>query len=409
MIELKNSKLTYLGKAKDNRDRLALDCYIGAIQYKDNLGIWQDIAPKLVQSGNKYISEGVPYLIGFDSLGNRKEYPDRYDLSKYIDLPAMPLINKLSPKVLENRIVYVAPDFDITMGLGKTGTFLEVLFRKAPAFDKITLAADSVGFDIGQLLASKKDLGIPRPRLIDNSPEPIERMLDWSFKSGQLEVGFDMTGLVFPVLFKNSPLEVQVEAGTDDGFEREDTGEMWLAYVYTYENSSATQSQRRWAGRRFVSAEFPAQGTTIDVAYLRVYVYDTVYDDANFNIHFEELAAPATLTTDAFNITGRDRTEASVAWVADGVAAGGADWYNSPSLAGVGSPVQELFDAYSPTAIVVITRPNVNTSKLFKTYTYEQTGNVSGAILHLEWTEAGGQPYSSRVQGVQGMRTWGGF
>lgn len=387
MIELKNSKKTYLGKV-NGRNRYALDCTIGACQYKDNLGVWQDIAPKLVRSGNKYVSEGTPYLIEFDSKGGRREYPDRYDLSKYIDLPAIPLLKGIPRKVLEDRIVYTAPKFDLTMGLGKTKTFLEILFREAPAFDKITLGAKSVGLDIRKLLLSKQDLGIPRPRLIDSSEEPIERVLDWSFKSGQLEVGFDMTGLKFPVLFKNSPLDVQVAANEGDAHEQESTGTVSLLGSWVLSRSDTAAATRWWGGFRFVSGDFPASGTTIDVAYLRVYILNTTYDDANFNIHLEELAAPAVFTTDAFDITSRDRTENSTPWIADGIDTG-ADWYNSPDLSGVSSPVQEIFDSLSPTAIVVITRPNQDADKWLYVYSRDYNDNTKGAILHLEWAVGG--------------------
>lgn len=285
MIELKNSKKTYLGKTKDDRNKFALDCHIGAIQYKDNLGIWQGIAPRLVQSGNKYVSEGVPYLMEFDSLGGRREYPDKYDLSKYISLPAMPLFQNLPKTFYQDRIVFTAPKFDLTMGLGKTGTYLEILFREAPAFDKITLAAESVGFDISKLLSSKQDLGIPKPRLIDSSEEPIERMLDWSFKDGQLEVGFDMTGLTFPFLFKNSPLDVQVGASLDDAHEKESDGSMSTtgSSVLNYSHTSA--AGRQWGGYRFVSViTRPNQDV---VKSLLVYSYDQAGNVSGAILHLE--------------------------------------------------------------------------------------------------------------------------
>ena len=193
---------------------------------------------------------------------------------------------------------------------------------------------------------------------------------------------------VYPV-FIDPTLEVQVGASADDAFEIEDTGAIDLTSTIIYIWSNTTAANRYWGGFRFVSAEFPTLGTTIDVAYLKGYVQSTSYDDVNFNIHFEELAAPAAFTTDAGNITARDRTEASVAWIADGI---GAGWKNSPSLCGVGSPAQELFDAYSPTAIVVIVRPNADVAKQLRIFSQDQAPNNLGAILHLEWTVATAPP-----------------
>lgn len=182
-------------------------------------------------------------------------------------------------------------------------------------------------------------------------------------------------------------LEVQVGASEDDAEEIENDGSMYLDVVIV-RIMSGDASTRRWSGFRFVSEEFPPQGTTIDVAYLRGYLYSASYDDANFNLHFEELAAPLAFTIDKFNITSRDRTEASVPWIADGIAAGGVGWYNSPSLCGVGSPIQELFDAYSPTAIVAIARPNQDVAKHLRFRTWDEASHLLGAILHLEWEEA---------------------
>lgn len=190
--------------------------------------------------------------------------------------------------------------------------------------------------------------------------------------------------------FEGLPLEVQVGASDDDADEWEISGAAYLTSTYIRNRSDTSNSLRYWGGYRFVSAEFPAQGTTIDVAYLRVLPYSTDYDDANFNIHFEELAAPAAFADITFNITTRDRTENSVPWVADGIYTG--ELVNSPSLCGVGSPAQEIFDAFSPTTMVVITRPNTDAAKYLRVFSYDQSGNVSGAILHLEWEEAPAVP-----------------
>lgn len=184
-------------------------------------------------------------------------------------------------------------------------------------------------------------------------------------------------------------LDPQVGASTDDAFEVEDPGTVTVDSASIPIWSSTGANSRYWGGFRFVSGGFPTSGTTIDVAYLRVYIFSDGSDDANFNIHFEELAAPAAFTTANTNITSRDRTETSVPWIADGIAAGGVGWYNSPDLSGVGSPAQELFDAYSPSAIVVIIRPNQDATKGFSAYAWDYDDNTWGAILHLEWTAVG--------------------
>jgi hypothetical protein len=51
MIEIKNSKTTYLGKASGG-DRYALDAFIGAVQMGEPEGLWQDIKPCLVRDAD---------------------------------------------------------------------------------------------------------------------------------------------------------------------------------------------------------------------------------------------------------------------------------------------------------------------------------------------------------------------
>jgi len=176
---------------------------------------------------------------------------------------------------------------------------------------------------------------------------------------------------------------VQVGASFDDAHESESSRTMDRVGAEVRNNSNTDATYRTWGGYRFVSAEFPESGTTIDVAYLTGNIYSASYDDANINIHFEELAAPAAFSGTGGDITDRDRTENSAEWIANSI---GTGWKNSPSLCGVGSPIQEIFDSLSPTAIVVITRPNQDVNKSVRFYSWDFTGNASGAKLYLEWS-----------------------
>ena len=47
MIELSNSKKTYLGKAPDGRNKFALDCHVGAVQMRETGKEWEDIDPTI--------------------------------------------------------------------------------------------------------------------------------------------------------------------------------------------------------------------------------------------------------------------------------------------------------------------------------------------------------------------------
>ncbi|MFO7810903.1 MAG: hypothetical protein R6V47_05985 [Candidatus Delongbacteria bacterium] len=180
-------------------------------------------------------------------------------------------------------------------------------------------------------------------------------------------------------------LDLQVGANLGDVHEAESSGGIQdITSVY---HMSKTTPARYWGAHRWTSASLPAQGDTIDVAYVELYVYSTLYDDPNINLHFEKAAAPAQFSTDDYDVTGRTRTTDSVSWVANSI---GSGWKQSPSLV---DPLQEVIDAYSPTALALICRPNTDASKRLYTYAYNQ-GSTYGAKLHIEYT---GQPEISNT------------
>ena len=178
-------------------------------------------------------------------------------------------------------------------------------------------------------------------------------------------------------------LDLQVDASADDAYEQESDGvtNTTLDRLRVISGTSA----RYWGGLRFHGA-LPAVGSTITVAYIEVYLYSTSYDDANFDIHAEPLAAPPAFTTGTNNITARTRTTASASWVGDTL---GTGWKTSPSIVSV---IQELVDSLTPTAIILILKPKTNTGKIMNLRSWDEASNVLGAKLHLEWTEGGAAP-----------------
>ncbi len=100
-------------------------------------------------------------------------------------------------------------------------------------------------------------------------------------------------------------------------------------------------------------------------------------------LHFEKAASPAAMGSSNYDIQNRSRTTASISWVADGL---GVGWETSPDVT---TPLQEVVDAYTPTAIVFIGRPNQDATKKLQTYSYEQ-GSTYGAKLDIDYTAGGG-------------------
>lgn len=80
------------------------------------------------------------------------------------------------------------------------------------------------------------------------------------------------------------------------------------------------------------------KGQVITAATVQVYVQTTTYDDPDGSIYCEATDAPAHFTTDASDITDRDRSANSTVWQASGI---GAGWKTSPDFA---DAVQEIAD-----------------------------------------------------------------
>ncbi len=398
MLELRNSKTISSGG-----NRYAIDAFIGAVQMSEDGQVWHDIKPGLVRDNDGWHVEGAPYYAELKDDGTRLFCPDRNERSRYFRLPTSSLLAplaknvrstpaKLDGQLLPNQIVMTYAEWaDIIVGFTNTGMTFSVLFKEAPTGEfeeRFIFDAETAGLDINELLLEKRGLGIPRPRLIDSKVDAEERWLDWTFKNGQLELGFDLTGLKFPVLLQNTSIDEQVGTGTDDGYERESNGVMYVdGATYIRHESYTTSAYRYWGSTRWDGISI-AQGSTIDVCYHEGYVYDDAVDDANFNIHFEKAASPATLTSDVYNITSRTRTAASSSWIEDSVASGGSGWYGSAiSLI---TPLQEVVNAYYITAVNIITRPNTDAYKQYRFRPYESGDNTYGAKIHIEYTESGG-------------------
>lgn len=83
-------------------------------------------------------------------------------------------------------------------------------------------------------------------------------------------------------------------------------------------NSSTVSAQRHSALFRFTDVGIP-QGSTIDSATFRVYVDNATLDNANLDIHCEDIGNSVALDTYA-TVVNRAVTENSTEWVEDGCA-----------------------------------------------------------------------------------------
>jgi len=410
-VQTRNYKKVLLGRSGD-RKRYSLDAFMGPVLMSEDGATWSDIKPRLVPDGIGFRVDGAPYECFIDAQGGRQVYPERGVRGKYLKLPPTGLTrlyNKqlvstptmLDGELLNNRMVMLTPFGNMSYVLTNSGVKLQVLFQRHPTQcelaglnDRILFDADST-YDIPSMLKAQEGNRIPRPRLIDSSPEPITRWLDWSYKNGQLELGLDFSGLTFPVLLKNTTFEGGTAASADDAYVWELTHTPIINQTYSATSSSSSAASRYWAGMRWVVSI--TQSQTIGVAWVKIELYDTSYDDANFDIHFEKVAAPAQFTTASGNIENRTRTTNSVSWVANSL---GAGVHQSDSLV---TPLQEVIDDFSATAIVVIFKPKTDVAKTIRAYAWDYDDNAHGAILHVEYS-AGSTAYDESASVIIGNK-----
>jgi hypothetical protein len=417
MIELKNAKIQYLGKAS-GRDRYVLDAFIGAVQMRsfpnrEGEGQWQDIKPCLIRDADGWHIEGAPYYAEIKDDGTRLFCPDRNERNKYLRLPAPALFSGLAQNVVSNpanldgtitpnQITMPTDWGEMRIIFGNTGMHFEILFTKAPPLavfgkdsPRILLDAETAGIDIEQLLKSRSGIGIPRPRLMATSLEAMisesqEKWLEWNYKNGQLELGFDFGDLQFPILLKNTTIDVSVGAGADDGWVRSSNFNT-NTEVRAGNWASGGGAYNSWV--RFTGITIP-QSSTINVAYL------TCYDSGSFGtpltkIYADDQNDPVAPTT-AADYNGRTLTSAGV----DEDGNPGSGWHNTNSIVSV---IQELVNSYdySNEAIQIMWKNDGSTGDNCRFSLAWDYGDHSKApAIHIEYTAGGATPKTSAETGT---------
>ena len=278
-----------------------------------------------------------------------------------------------------------------------------MIVKQPISFDRFQLDIDKTGMSDVELLGFITNL-----KAIDSTqPEPIVRPLSVSLNAGVLELGFDLTGMTFPVTI-DPTLDLQVGASAADSRVSE---EVWSATSTVFAVGSNTDGINFFRSQgRFTSVTI-AQADTIDVAYATLRVRTTNSATVvRSNLLFENADNPGNVTS-LSDFDARVMT-AAVAW--DNIPAWTAgDDKNTPSIV---TPCQTVINRagwVSGNALNLFWKDSGSDiggspSRTAQSY----NGSTTFAPkLHIEYTgaAAAGQPYSARVQQVAGMRTYGGF
>jgi hypothetical protein len=294
-------------------------------------------------------------------------------------------INVLDKTAVPSHVVMDFPWGDIRFVLTNTGLKFIIYFREAPPValfgrnPKIILDIDST-FDVKKLIDEKEGLGIPQPRLF-SPKEHIsdEKYLNWTFKNGELELGFDFGDLQFPLYLQNATIDEKVSASTDDGscssgWYQTSNNELYTGNV----GGNAFHTWARWDNLTV------AQLSTISNSYVSIRESGSTGSPLT-NIYFEKANDPNYPSSYA-DFAGRTPTTAFVAWDGD---PGLNQYHNSASVDAI---IQELVNAYgySNQAMQMLWKDDGSSGAYRVSLSYDYSDHTYGPVLYFEATESGG-------------------
>jgi len=192
----------------------------------------------------------------------------------------------------------------------------------------------------------------------------------------------------YPV-YIDPTLDLQVSTGADDAYEKGD-GTFYATDEYIYASSRTDPSSQYYncAGFRFQTVSIP-YSSTINVAYMEVWVSSTSYDSPNVKIYCNDVDDAVNFSDDA-HIINRTRTTAYESWIANDIGAG--TYKQTPTLV---APTQEVVNrggwASNNDIVYLFIGNNDVNFKVLGAHAYEEPiGHVPK--LHIEYTEGGCSP-----------------
>jgi hypothetical protein len=390
MIEFSRSKKTQLPDAPNGRKRYAINASLNVLQMREDGGVWEDIDPSLDKKGLpiKVPYELTPYLTGLPGFHfkskNSGEYDVRIKEARTDSISITPIEHdpSVKPVIKGNTITWVDlyPDVDIILTAFNTGVSLNRIIKSPSA---------PLEYDVDIVEAEKGDAKLMPIKPATDAEGQSIKMEEKPCVGGRTEtlklevISENPQPIVYPIK-DGTIIDVGVGQQSDDGWEYEATIGVDINDAYLRLQSNTSEWGRYWSGWRWEAA-IP-QGSTIDTCYMNIRVYSS-NDDVDGFLHFQYAASPATITTDNGNITNRTRTSSCIAWDADGLAAGGDAWVNSPSII---TPLQEVVDDFTTEYIFVIGRPNTVEILYLKTYSWDYDTHQYSPEIYIEYTEGGG-------------------
>jgi len=342
LIERGLSHLRHQLPDLDGRHRFVLNAVIGALHYKDDKAEWQEIDDALEDDGADGFSVrtgATGHLLRMAADGKRRLYPNRYDLTRYVEFSALPSVG--TPQRGENYLAWDRPHFAIK--LFSCGTCVKFLFtlKDASAPTSISFNIALVGLTrSGRFLLAD---GVPvaemrLPTAVDAAG--TERDCTFALSAGKVTIALDTTGLVFPVEI-DPTVDVQTAASGDDGGRSGATDFSITAAnpIVGYASGETKHVFARWTGVTLAG--------TIGVSYIKCYTGNTASGTPLRKIRGVDEDNPAAPTTYT-EFDGDPLTAAGVDWDGGWTI---NEWAQSPSLNAI---FQELVASYTITADAVM-------------------------------------------------------
>ena len=377
------SRLYALPQHEDGRERRRLIAGIAWQNYVDDERMWQEI--DLTPSGGKrpradLTVDRAPYRFDVGLDGFRRIFPDRHDLTRSLEFPPVALFSGRTFLAGQNKIMAGGAKYDVEIGWDNSRVTFDTILKEGVTFDSVSFDVVQNGISDAELLAL-----LGQPKVYEQFGEKSSA-LDVSLKAGQVTLGFDATGMAFPLVV-DPTLDLDILAAADDIRHRGAPTHDIVSSNMTmgYESTRFTEPAYRYTG---VSVS-----GTVDVAKITFLTRSTNSGDVDLEIYAHAADNSPQIVTDAnwHTIADANLTAASAPWAITNNWVIVDEANDTPSLVAV---FQELVDGgylASEVAHVIILNTGATPSRIRRPYAYEQDSSKTAA-LHIEYTVAAGAP-----------------
>lgn len=384
----RTSKTRRLHKDGQPTRKYSWDGQVGVSKhYEDALGAWQDVGYDEEPDTDGFTVKftKLSYFGRIDNEGRRRFYPDRNDLSYWIEFKK-PYPSMGAP-TRHNRWWYW--DFaHATFGLRFDVDSLKFGFRlkRAQAPHSITIPFETQGITRqGRLLYHDGEVvaELRKPIAIGSNFDveglPVQKECDVLFAPGEVTISLDPSGLEYPIDI-DPTVDVQIGANANDGMCYE-IDKWYENYIYFGKNQAV--SRNAW----MLWDVDVAQGVTIDVATISVKCKAGRTDDINTKFWGNDIdnASPPTSLADYLS---KDKTTASVDFdfTTDTVT---GTWYNN--IVSIVSIIQEIIDRPGWSLgnnLQVFNEDDGSGTNLYQKWQDYNDAPADAAKLHIEYTAA---------------------